>query len=522
MTQPGTEVDATSVPAVRFRGVTKRFGSIVACDAIDLDLTRGKIHGVLGENGAGKSTLMKILIGLVLPDGGSIELDGRRVQIADPLAAADLGIAMVHQHFSLIEALTVWENVSLGESGRLDPDAARHRVREIGERYGLAIDPDATVGSLSAGLRQRVEIIKCLRRDPSIVIFDEPTSVLTPLESEQLFEVLRLAVDQEAKTVALVSHKLDEVMRATDEVTILRRGRVIDSMTTAAADPPTLAKAMVGRPVSLRAEGAALGLIDEVRIASSDATTAPTVLEIRGVTLRSREGALLLDNLSLDVHRGEIVGVAGVEGNGQVALVDVLSSLAAVDAGTIAVVGETAVTGRAGAMNAAGVAVVPEDRHDSGCVMDLSVAENLALALPHGMARRGMLDRAAMRARAEELVARYQISCSSVDAPFWSLSGGNQQRVILARELSASPVVLVAAQPTRGLDVGAIEFVGERLAEAAAGGIGVLLISSELEELMHLASRIVVMARGRVVGEFGSGESIDFERLGLLMGGEAA
>jgi simple sugar transport system ATP-binding protein len=521
---------ADDVPAVRVRGLVKAYGPTVACAGIDLDLWRGRIHGVLGENGAGKSTLMKVLIGLTHPDAGTIEVDGIPVRIHDPQQSAALGIGMVHQHFSLVDELRVWENVFLGERTRLDARAARQLVTTIGDRYGLDVDPDARVGELTAGLRQRVEIIKCLRRDPTIVIFDEPTSVLTPQESEQLFSVLRLAVEREGKAVALVSHKLDEIRRATDEVTILRRGAVVAAMPTAEADARTLATAMVGRPVSLRSEAGALGRATELPADDSAAaapdpdgvdTTVTPVLRIRGAVVIRRDGSHALDGVDLEVHAGEIVGVAGVEGNGQTDLADVLASLLPLDAGTVEVAGQAVPTGRAGAMADARVGMIPEDRHDAGCVLDMSVAENLHLGhLARGAALRG-IDRGAMRRTAAELIAEYDIACGGPDAPFRSLSGGNQQRVVLARELTAEPLVLVAAQPTRGLDVGAIEFMGERLRAVAAAGVGVLLISSELEEIFHLAHRIVVMHAGRIVGEMPRREA-DLERIGLLMGGEAA
>jgi ABC-type uncharacterized transport system ATPase subunit len=516
---------------VRVRGLCKSYGAVRACDAIDVDLERGQIHGVLGENGAGKSTLMKVLIGLVQPDSGTIEVSGDRVRIDDPARAAALGIGMVHQHFSLVDELRVWENVALGETGRLDAGAARRLVRSVGERYGLDVDPDARVGDLTVGLRQRVEIIKCLRRDPQIVIFDEPTSVLTPQESQHLFEVLRNVVAAEGKAVALVSHKLDEIERATDVVTILRRGSVTESGPTAAFDARALAQAMVGRPVSLRSEAAALG-IDEQAIleagtaeaeqARHEAGSTPdqrkVVLEVSKARLRGSDGRLLLDDVDLCVHAGEIVGVAGVEGNGQVELADVLGSLVQLDSGNVAVGGTSVETGRAGATAAAGLAMVPEDRHDAGCVLDLSVAENLALGeLGSGRGLR-RVDHAALRANAERLIAEFEISCSGPDSPFRSLSGGNQQRVVLARELVSDPVAIVACQPTRGLDVGATEFVAGRLRQAAADGVGVLLVSSELDEILHLADRIVVIHAGRIVGEMDRRHA-DLERLGLLMGG---
>ncbi|MDE0217093.1 MAG: ATP-binding cassette domain-containing protein, partial [bacterium] len=313
------------MPAVELVGITKRFGGIVACDQVDLTLHRGRIHGILGENGAGKSTLMKVLIGLVLPDVGSVRIDGWPRTIHDPLAAASLGIAMVHQHFSLVDQLSVWENVALGEEGRLKSAGVRDRVVAISQQYGLEIDPDARVGELTAGLRQRVEIIKCLRRDPHILVFDEPTSVLTPEESEQLFGTLREVVAAEGRAVVLVSHKLDEVLHATDEITIMRQGRVVDHRPTHEADARSLARAMVGREVSLRSERAAFGLI-EIEDANGESTvnseeSRPTelavsdepVMRIEGVSVRGRGGVRLLDDISLDLKAGEIVGVAGVE-----------------------------------------------------------------------------------------------------------------------------------------------------------------------------------------------------------------
>ncbi|WP_241432153.1 ABC transporter ATP-binding protein [Ilumatobacter nonamiensis] len=507
--------------AVSVRGLTKRYGDVVACSNVDLDLRRGEIHGVLGENGAGKSTLMKVLIGLVQPDSGTLTVDDARVRIDSPARAGALGIGMVHQHFSLVDELRVWENVVLGERERLDARHARGLVESIGEHYGLGVDPDARVGDLTAGMRQRVEIIKCLRRDPSIVIFDEPTSVLTPQESEQLFGVLRLAVERENKAVALVSHKLDEIRQATDTVTILRRGAVVEDGPTARFDQQSLAQAMIGRAVSLRGDdAAALGATDIVvteATAASGPVTAPTVLAVENAVF-DRYGHRVLDGLDLDVRAGEIVGIAGVEGNGQVELADVLSSLVTLDAGTVIVDGVVVPTGRAGAMGTAGVGMIPEDRHDAGCVLDMSVAENLALASVGVGSWLRRVDRAKNEADALRLIDEYEIRCSGPDAPFHSLSGGNQQRVVLARELSADPKVLVAAQPTRGLDVGAIEFMGEQLRAAAARGVGVLLISSELEEILHLADRILVLHAGRIVGEMNRTDA-DVERIGLLMGG---
>ena len=522
-----------SAPVVELIGITKRFGGIVACDQVDLTLYRSRIHGILGENGAGKSTLMKVLIGLVLPDAGSIRIDGRPCTIHDPLAAAELGIAMVHQHFSLVDQLTVWENVALGEAGRLKSAGVRDRVAAISRQYGLEIDPDAQVGSLTAGLRQRVEIIKCLRRDPHILVFDEPTSVLTPEESEQLFDTLREVVAAEERAVVLVSHKLDEVLHATDEITIMRQGRIVDRRPTQEADVRSLARAMVGREVSLRSERAAFGLAEieeadrepdgggEDRQSAETTKSDEPTLRIEGVMVKGRGGARLLDDISLDLGAGEIVGVAGVEGNGQRTLGDLLSSLVPLDAGRVVVNGEGVSTGSPGAMAKAGVAVIPEDRHDSGVVLDMTVAENLLMVDPHRAARHGVMDKRTVTGIAQQMIDEFDIGCSGPDAPLWSLSGGNQQRVVLARELAAEPDVLVAAQPTRGLDVGAIEYMTDRLRQTAIGGVAVLLISSELEEILELADRIVVMSRGRIVGELSRAEAT-LETLGLLMGGSAA
>ena len=543
------ETNNSSVPAVQLSGITKRFGAVVACDSVDLALQRGRIHGLLGENGAGKSTLMKMLIGLVLPDAGAISIDGTTQSIHDPLTASALGIGMVHQHFSLVDALTVWENVALGDAGRLDPNATRSRIGEIAEQYGLVIDPDKRVGDLTAGLRQRVEIIKCLRRDPSIVIFDEPTSVLTPEESEQLFESLRHVVAAESRAVVLVSHKLDEVLHATDDITIMRQGRVVDQQRSVDADAPTLARAMVGREVSLRSERAALGIhslddtdldrsdLDEADTATGDTgetadsdtpdtapdigPTAVPVLRIDKAVAHDADGVIALDEFSLEMYPGEIVGVAGVEGNGQRALGDVLSSLLVLSSGTVTVDGTPVPTGKSGAMAKAGIGAIPEDRHDSGLVLDMTVAENLVLVDQSRAATRGLIDQKRLNAFAVEMIEQFSIACSGPNAPMWSVSGGNQQRVVLARELSQEPKILVAAQPTRGLDVGAIEYMSQRIEAVAASGVAVLLISSELEEILELSHRIIVMHSGRIAGTMSRAEA-NFETLGLLMGGAAA
>jgi ABC-type uncharacterized transport system ATPase subunit len=426
----------------------------------------------------------------------------------------------VHQHFSLVEPLTVWENVALGDAGRLDPGRIRRHVAEISEQYGLEIGPDDRISDLTAGMRQRVEIIKCLRRDPQILVFDEPTSVLSPAESQFLFAALRRVVDDEGKAVALVSHKLAEVISVSDEISIMRDGKVVDSRPTAGSDPATLARAMVGRDVVLRREHAAFGVLDEsiVRAPVTRSENERPVLSIINASVSGRDGRVLLDGLNLEVRSGEIVGVAGVEGNGQRTLGDVLSSLCRLEGGHVEVDDERVATGQAGAMAGAGIAVIPEDRHDSGCVLDFNVAENMFIADPQRVARRGLMNQAKMHELASTLIEKFDIMCTGPRAPMWSLSGGNQQRVVLAREMSHSPRVLVAAQPTRGLDVGAIEYMSSQLRAAAHDGVAVLLISTELEEILDLADRIIVMSNGRIVGEMRRDE-VNLAELGLMMSG---
>ncbi|RBQ21451.1 ABC transporter ATP-binding protein [Spongiactinospora rosea] len=524
----GTAATAAPAPAVELTGITKRFGTVVACDDVHLSVQRGEIHGLLGQNGAGKSTLMKILTGLVHPDSGRIAIDGGEVSISDPLVAAGLGISMVHQHFSLIGRMRVWENVTLGERGHIDRGSARRLVTEVGDRYGLAVDPDRAVEDLTTGERQRVELIKCLRRDPDLLILDEPTSVLTLKESHELFSVLRRVTKEENKTVILISHKLDEILHATDQVTIMRSGAVVARRPTADTDVRELAREMVGREVSRLTAGSAVGALDALVEDTEAAEKEQEKDEEREVRLRitdahatGRDRRPLLRGLSLEVRAGEILGLAGVEGNGQAALGDLLSSLLELDKGTVEVCGKTVRPGRPGAMHAAGVGVVPEDRHISGCVLDMSLAENLAMADLGEVARGSFVSPRRLRSRAEKLISEFGIAAPGPDIQMRRLSGGNQQKVVLARELAADPKVLVVAQPTRGLDVGAIEYMTERIQKAAESGIAVLLISTELEEILTLAHRVAVIHRGAIVGEMTRAE-VDVERLGMMMGGQAA
>ncbi|MEZ5167598.1 MAG: ABC transporter ATP-binding protein [Acidimicrobiales bacterium] len=502
----------SAVPAVQLAGVTKRFGAVTACDGVDLSLHRGEIHGVLGENGAGKSTLLLSLAGLVVPDAGTVRLDGRPVRIRSPHDAHAHGIALVHQHLSLVPALTVWENVALGGFGPLRPHEVRAQVREIGERYGIEIDPDAPTGALSAGQRQRVEIIRCLARHPRVLLLDEPTALLTPRESERLFDSLRRLIEIDGTAVAFVSHKLGEVLRVTDRVTVMRHGRVVDHRATAAASGPDLARAIVGVD-----HAAAVGAPTGTRPAPAPAVR----LRLRAVTTAATDVGSGLDGVSLTVGAGEVLGIAGIDGNGQRPLADLLSGLTVLgpNDGVVEVDGRAIDTAAVGAMVRAHVAVIPEDRHDSGVVADMSVAENLVLVRPGRAARHGLLDRRRVRLAAEASIAEFAITCAGPDAPLWTLSGGNQQRVVLARELGSNPRVLVVAQPTRGLDLAAAADVRARIAATAASGVAVLLISNDLDEILELADRIAVISRGRIVGE-SSRQDADAEWIGRRMGGE--
>jgi ABC-type uncharacterized transport system ATPase subunit len=540
------EPQGSPAPSLEARSLTKRFGAVVACDRVDLIVNRGEIHGILGQNGAGKSTLMNMFLGLVTPDAGQILVHGNPVVIGDPFKAASVGLAMVHQHFSLIGPLKVWENLALGDKGRIDERRTARQIQEVATRYGLDVDPQARVDDMTTGQRQRVEIVKCLMRNPDVFILDEPTSVLTAAESVELFGVLRRVVQEEQRAVVLISHKLDEVLHATDRVTIMRSGRVVAERATPGATAAELAREMIGREVSLRGVSAAIGHLEvptpgagePLQAERGGAVTAtgtaqagdapsvtpdrrPVVLSVRDARAVGADGRTLLDGLSIEVRRGEILGLAGVEGNGQKALGDLLASVLELTSGTVEVAGTGVPPGRPGAMAAAGIGVIPEDRHGCGSVLDMTVADNLVMADLKAVSRRGMLRRKQVLEVVHRLIDEFDISVGSVDAPLRSLSGGNQQRVVLARELARSPLVLVAAQPTRGLDVGAIEYMSARLRRTAAAGTAVLLISTELEEILELADRVAVIHRGRIVGEM-TRDQVDLDRLGLMMGGQAA
>jgi general nucleoside transport system ATP-binding protein len=497
---------------LELQGITKRFGSLVANDHIDLVVEPGQIHALLGENGAGKTTLMNVLYGLLHPDEGQILIDGQPVSFRSPGDAIKAGIGMVHQHFMLVPVFTVAENVTLGVErtrgfGLLDRRRARRDVRELSERYGLNVDPDADVESLPVGTQQRVEIIKALLRDASVLILDEPTSVLTPGETEDLFRVIR-ELKAGGRSIVFISHKLKEVQAIADTVTVIRRGRVVGERPPTATDAE-LAALMVGRQV-------------ELKVRKDLARPGATVLDVRGLTALDDHGQAALDDVSFEVKAGEILGVAGVQGNGQTELCEALIGLRAVTAGSVILDGKDLTHATPRDRLRAGFGYVPEDRQEDGLVPDFSVAENLVLDVydrpPFASGLALKLDEIA--ANAKTLVDEFDVRTPSAQRPVGTLSGGNQQKVILAREMSREVRVLLASQPTRGLDVGSIEFVHKRIVAARDRGVAVLIVSSELDEIYALADQIAVMYEGKIVAF--RPPSVPVEELGLLMAGAAA
>jgi ABC-type uncharacterized transport system ATPase subunit len=495
---------------LELKGITKRFPGVLANDGIDLSVGEGEIHALLGENGAGKTTLMNVLYGLYHADEGEILVDDRPVRFESPADAIGAGIGMVHQHFMLIPVFTVAENVILGveptrRAGMLDRNRARTEVRALSERYGLVVDPDAMVEDLPVGVQQRVEIIKALLREAKLLILDEPTAVLTPRETEDLFSIMR-SLQESGHSVLFITHKLKEVLPVADRITVLRNGRVVGSAVPAETTEQELASMMVGRSVLLR-------------VSKDEAKPGEDVLEVDGLTVLDDRGHLAVDDVSLKVRAGEIVTVAGVQGNGQTELVEALTGLAPPVSGSISVAGRVLDHARPRAALRAGVAHVPEDRIKDGLVATFSIAENLVLnsydSPPY--ARGPVMDPGVVRSVAVERIKEFDIRTPSVDVEVRTLSGGNQQKVIIARELSRSIRLLIASQPTRGLDVGSIEYVHRRIVEARDQGAAVLIVSSELDEVMALADRILVMFRGRVVGERPAGT--DRDEIGLLMAG---
>jgi general nucleoside transport system ATP-binding protein len=500
-------------PALELRGITKTFGPVVANDGIDFDLRRGEVHALLGENGAGKSTLMSILYGLYHPDAGEIRVDGEPVRVDSPARAIELGIGMVHQHFMLVPVMTVTENIVLGgeprrRGGLLDVREGARRVRELSERYGLVVDPDAVIEDVTVGAQQRVEILKTLYRDARILVLDEPTAVLTAQETAELFEVLR-ALKADGVSIVFISHKLGEVLEIADRITVLRRGKKIDTVPVDGATEESLARLMVGRDVLLRVD-------------KSDPRPRAPALEVEDLHARDDRGLEAVRGVSLTVREGEIVALAGVDGNGQKELVEAIAGLRDVDPGGRIRVGGEDVCGRGvRASSDAGVAHIPEDRQRRGLVLDFTLAENLGLRQYRSppISRGWWLNIRAMQARARRLLQEYDVRGGSPGTLALALSGGNQQKVCVAREIASNPKLLIAHQPTRGLDVGAIEFVHRRLVAERDKGRGILLVSLEFEEVRSLADRILVIYEGEIVGEFPPDASE--EELGVAMTGGA-
>ncbi|QIK82924.1 ABC transporter ATP-binding protein [Sanguibacter sp. HDW7] len=494
---------------LELRGITKRFGALVANDHIDLTVEPGEIHCLLGENGAGKSTLMNVLYGLYTADEGDVLLDGEKVTFAGPGDAMAAGIGMVHQHFMLVPVFTVAENVMLGHEqtkagGRLDLDAARAKVREIADRFGFQVDPDAIVEDLPVGVQQRVEIIKALSRDARVLVFDEPTAVLTPQETDELMAIMR-QLKAEGTAIVFITHKLREVREVADRITVMRRGAVVGEAEPGSSDAD-LASLMVGRAVEL--------VVHKDAPQHSDA-----LLEVEGLEIVDAQGVVLVDDLSFSVRGGEILVIAGVQGNGQTELADALLGLVAPASGEIRLDGTNLVGRNVRQFLDAGIGFVPEDRGHDGLVGTFTVAENLILDRTDGppFVKAGSLQLAERDRFAEEKVAEFDIRTQGITTHAGRLSGGNQQKVVLARELSRDLRLLVASQPTRGVDVGSIEFIHKRIVATRDSGIPVIVVATELDEAVALADRILVMYRGRVVGIVPADTPRDV--LGLMMAG---
>jgi ABC-type uncharacterized transport system ATPase subunit len=496
-------------PALELRGITKRFGSLVANNAIDFELKRGEIHALLGENGAGKSTLMNVLYGLHQPDEGEVLLDGEPVKVDSPRRAIGLGIGMVHQHFMLVPVMTVAENLVLGSEPHrgplLDYKSAAARTRDLSATFGLAIDPDARVEDLGVGAQQRVEILRALFRGANVLVLDEPTAVLTAQESQELFKVLR-TLAQEGTSVVFISHKLNEVLDVSDRVTVLRRGEKIDTVQTEGSTERSLARLMVGRDVLLRVE-------------KPEHKAGEPLLEVENVNVTDDRGLPAVRDVSFTVRAGEIVGLAGVDANGQSELIEAITGLRKLDSGSVTIAGRD-VTGLSTRETLdTGVGHIAEDRHRRGLVLEFTLAENLTLReyRAPGFTKMGWLSPRRMIARAKRLLRDYDVRGGDANTRAASLSGGNQQKCVIARELSSNPKVLIAAQPTRGLDVGAIEFVHRRLVEERDAGRAILLASLELEEIRSLSDRVLVIYEGAIVAELPP-ESSE-EEFGIYMTG---
>ncbi|OBZ11619.1 heme ABC transporter ATP-binding protein [Bacillus sp. FJAT-27264] len=501
---------SAAAPVVELKQITKRFPGIVANDSISLTLEKGEIHALLGENGAGKSTLMNIVFGLYQPDEGSIEIDGKPVMIDSPNKAIELGIGMVHQHFKLVDPFTVTENIVLGmepkKGLKIDYKSAAEQVRKLSEQYGLQVNPNAKIHDISVGMQQRVEIMKTLYRGADILIFDEPTAVLTPQEITELMAIMKRLV-AEGKSIILITHKLKEIMQISDRVTIIRRGKVIDTVKTSETNPNELAEKMVGRGVTFKVD-------------KKPPEIGTPVLKLDNVNSKNKDGVPVLNGLSFEVKAGEILGIAGVDGNGQSELIQAITGLRKIDSGSITMEGQEIANLSPRKVTEKNVSHIPEDRHKHGLVLDFSMSENMVLETyyqkPYN--QNGFLNYDIINKHAGELIQQFDVRTPSLETKARSLSGGNQQKAIIAREIDKNPTLLIAAQPTRGLDVGAIEFVQKQLIAQRDKGKAVLLISFELDEIMNVSDRIAVIYEGQIVGEVYPQDTNDQE-LGLMMAG---
>ncbi len=495
---------------VEMRNVTKIFGSFVANNQVNLQVRRGEIHALLGENGAGKSTMMNMLAGLLQPTSGDILLNGEVVQITSPTTANKLGIGMVHQHFMLVDAFTVTENIMLGSEisrfGVLDRKKAKEEIVKISEQYGLQVDPDAYVRDISVGMQQRVEILKTLYRGADVLIFDEPTAVLTPQEIEELIMIMKELI-KEGKSIILITHKLDEIKAVADRCTVIRRGKYIGTVDVKDVTSQQLADMMVGRAVSFKTS-------------KKDANPQEVVLSVQDLVVKENRGLEAVKGLSLEVRAGEVLGIAGIDGNGQSELVQALTGLRKVESGKVTLNGDDITNQRPRKITLEGVGHVPEDRHKYGLVLDMTLAENIALQtyFTDPLSKNGILNYNEINEHARDLMQEFDVRAASEIVPAKALSGGNQQKAIIAREVSRDPDLLIVANPTRGLDVGAIEFIHKRLIDQRDKMKAVLLISFELDEILNVSDRIAVIHGGKIVGIVDSKETNEQE-LGLLMAG---
>lgn len=495
---------------LEMRGITKKFPGVLANDNVNLAIKKGEIHALVGENGAGKSTLMSILYGLYQPDSGAILLNGQEVKIDSPTTAIGLGIGMVHQHFMLVPPLTVAENIILGAEPtrglKLDMDRAIREVLEISQQYNLLVDPLAKIQDISVGMQQRVEIIKALYRGAEILVLDEPTAVLTPQEVKELFRIMKNLTSQ-GKTIIFITHKLNEVMEITDNVTVLRSGKTVGTVATAQTNQHELARMMVGREVILK-------------VSKSEAKAGKTILKVENLEALNDRKLPALRGISFELRKGEILGIAGVAGNGQTELIEVITGLRKATGGKVWYKDQEITNQSPRRVKDAGISHIPEDRHKRGLELDYTIADNMILGYQHrppfstwyGINEKAVLE------HAENLIPAFDVRPRIPQAMARSLSGGNQQKVIIAREFYQDPELLIAAQPTRGVDIGAIEFIHKRIVEARDRGAAVLLVSAELQEILSLSDRIAVMFEGEIMDILDAREASE-ERLGLLMAG---